>query len=876
MKNTAKKFLSLLLAAMMIFGAAAASAGSIDFADIGIKAEAADVITGSHGSDITWTLDESTGALTISGKGPMLDEVLSSVYSDWREYTDKIKTVVIENGITSVGYCAFLECTSLTKVTLPESITSIDYGAFGGCTSLVSITLPSKVKEIGERAFFNCTSLKKVVINDGLKSIAEDAFYKCRELISINLPDSITYIGNGVFAESGYMTIDNFVNGVFYIGNHLISTYGVAANYKIKSGTITISPNAFREQDIEKVTIPDSVVYIGENAFMDCEYLYDITIPDSVTRIGKNAITNTGYYNSYSNWDGNVLYCGNHLIYADPALSGSYTVKNGTLTIAECAFEDCDSVAKINTGDTVTNIGANAFYTTGIQSIVLGKSVKEIGAEPLLCDDLTSISVSSANPNFSSDDSGVLFDKKKTELIQYPVGHKRTEYTVPDGVKVIGDNSFTYALNLLTVNIPDSVETIGEMAFLLCENLFELDLGNGVKTLGYGAFAMCISLTEVTIPGSVTDTGIVTFLGSPVETVVVEEGVTSINDATFLMSESLTNVTLPNSLRRIEALAFAYSAIEEITVPEGVEYIGYGAFALCENLTTINLPGTLKEFGEDVFVGSYNFCEINYNGTEAQWNKILVGNGNTELFEAEVYYPPHVHSYTSKVTKKATCKAEGVKTYTCTCGDSYTEVIPVSGHTAKTVTVAATCTKDGKKYDECSVCKTKLTGETVIKATGHKAGAWEVVTQATTEKEGKKVQKCTVCKAVVNEQSIPKLELPASIEIKAPSTTSITYGDSIILHAEVTNLPKGGKIVWSADNANFTYTVSEDGTTCTISPAASGTTTFTVTVVDASGEEISSDTQTMTSNAGFFQKIIAFFKKLFGLTKVYSEIFKIK
>lgn len=119
-----------------------------------------------------------------------------------------------------------------------------------------------------------------------------------------------------------------------------------------------------------------------------------------------------------------------------------------------------------------------------------------------------------------------------------------------------------------------------------------------------------------------------------------------------------------------------------------------------------------------------------------------------------------------------------------------------------------------------------------------------------------------------------------TVDIRTPSLETINYGDSIDLHADVYlesvpvgTLSEGMKIVWTADNENFAMSVSEDGKTCTISPESSGDTTFTATIVDAEGNEISSDTQKMTSKAGFFQKIIAFFKKLFGLTKHYANFF---
>lgn len=111
-----------------------------------------------------------------------------------------------------------------------------------------------------------------------------------------------------------------------------------------------------------------------------------------------------------------------------------------------------------------------------------------------------------------------------------------------------------------------------------------------------------------------------------------------------------------------------------------------------------------------------------------------------------------------------------------------------------------------------------------------------------------------------------------TMKIRIPSITTISYGDSIILHADVTGtLPAGASIKWEASNGNFAMDVSSDGTTCKISPKSSGDTTFTATVYDEKGNVIGSDTQTMTSKAGFFDKIIAFFKKLFGLTKVIQQ-----
>ena len=110
-----------------------------------------------------------------------------------------------------------------------------------------------------------------------------------------------------------------------------------------------------------------------------------------------------------------------------------------------------------------------------------------------------------------------------------------------------------------------------------------------------------------------------------------------------------------------------------------------------------------------------------------------------------------------------------------------------------------------------------------------------------------------------------------TMEIRNPSTTTINYGDSIILHADIEGkLPAGYTVRWSASNSNFSYET--DGAICEITPEKSGDTVFTATIYDSSGKEVIKDEQTMTSKAGFFQKIIAFFKRIFGLTKIYPDV----
>ena len=166
----------------------------------------------------------------------------------------------------------------------------------------------------------------------------------------------------------------------------------------------------------------------------------------------------------------------------------------------------------------------------------------------------------------------------------------------------------------------------------------------------------------------------------------------------------------------------------------------------------------------------------------------------------------------------------------------------------------------------------------------------DTVILPTETEDGYTEHKCEVCGYLYKDNYVGKLEsenttkptepttkpvVTATVEIRKPSQTEIKYGDSIILHADVENLPAGATIEWTADNGNFTYTASADGTTCTITPSATGTTEITATVYDSEGREICSDSVMMSAKAGLWQKIVAFFKSIFGLTVVYTEIFKV-
>lgn len=183
----------------------------------------------------------------------------------------------------------------------------------------------------------------------------------------------------------------------------------------------------------------------------------------------------------------------------------SVIIPNSVTSIANYAFSGCSGLASITIPNSVTSIGANVFnYCDGLTSITIPNSVTSIGKESFYaCNGLRSINVDEDNPNYSSL-NGVLFNKAKTELIQYPEKKAGKVYTIPDSVTSIGTYAFFGCSELTGVAIPNSVTSIGDGAFFSCDGLTSVTIPNGVASIGDGVFYGCSGLTRVTIPHSVT------------------------------------------------------------------------------------------------------------------------------------------------------------------------------------------------------------------------------------------------------------------------------------------------------------------------------------------------------------------------------------
>ncbi len=581
------------------------------------------IVSGKCGKNITWKVDNDY-VLTISGSGDMTDYDYYTNTS-WIDYRvkAKIKNVIIQNGVVSIGDYAFYGCESLTSITIPDSVTSIGEYVFYGCKSLTSITIPDSVTSIGDSAFCHCESLTSVTIPDRVTSIGDSAFGYCTSLTSITIPDSVTSIGVSAF--------DNCTS--------LISI-------TIPDSVTSIGHGAFRVcSNLVSITIPDSVTSIGEFAFGNCESLTSITIPNSVTSIGYAVFT----------------YC--------TSLT-SITIPNNVTRIGEGAFYNCDTLTDVYyTGteakwNTITIDSANDTLINATIHYSYNQSDSDI-IDSGKCGD---------NVTWMLDGDGVLTINGGGDMTDYNYNgsvnspwyycrEKIKTVIVQNGVTSIGDGAFFNSSNLTSVTLPDSIIDVGKLAFDSCISLPSIIIPNSVVSIGASAFGSCTSLISITIPDSVTCIEDYAFYRSASMTsIIISNSVISIGKNAFYgcyaltdvyyiglqvewnaitigsKNDSLINATIhynynPNNANIIdsgkcgenltwtlnsdgvltvggkgEIVAWSFAndkRIRKVVIENGVTGIGEDAFLCCYSLATITIPNSVTSIGNSAF----HYCE---------------------------------------------------------------------------------------------------------------------------------------------------------------------------------------------------------------------------------------------------------------------------
>jgi len=208
--------------------------------------------SGTCGAGLNWSL--SGGVLTITGSGAMTD-FPESTMAPWYQSRNEIDSVVLPNGLTTIGDLAFYDCKNLVTVNIPSTVTKIGEYAFASCDKLAMAVVGSGVKSIGTGAFYDCWVLYSVNLPTGLQTIGNNAFYDCRALNSVTVPSSVTSLGSAVFAYCTSLVRAEIKCALSFVPDWLF----------------------FGCSRLAAVILPDSVSGVGNAAFRDCKALSEVS-----------------------------------------------------------------------------------------------------------------------------------------------------------------------------------------------------------------------------------------------------------------------------------------------------------------------------------------------------------------------------------------------------------------------------------------------------------------------------------------------------------------------------------------------------------------------------------------------------------------------
>ena len=586
--------------------------------------------SGVCGENVTWTLDTSTGELTISGTGAMTEY---SYYSSipWYSYRTSVKTVSIRSGVTTICDRAFYNCANLTSVTIPDSVTTIGSYAFYYCTSLTSVTIPDGVTSIGSYAFRSCTSLTSVTIGKGVTSIGDYAFNYCTGLTSVTIPDSVTSIGSYAFQSCTNLETVILpesltdIDATAFLGTKWFTNGGQEILNERQTFRDTVTLYALSDAYDSALSIPDSEPQ---------SYRIDL----AADGLGSDAAFSVIYGNSVTVSDAGLIEPATQVWYWSGGVGYPRPIENPSRI--EVTYKWGTSIVRAKT-DTATY-----YYLVTVEDYAdyyADQVMREFVREHITSG-MTDLEKLQAIASFPAQyDYSASYSTATAMIIMGGGDCWASSYAILAMCDMVGLQAhLRYGANdslagsghrNVAVKLGDSVY-IAEAGYSGTaprayrvyqeEGGFYTRLSNGTLTIvQYDGFD-----SDVTIPSTINGYTVTaignyafyfgsTYSEQPVTGVTLPDTLQSIGKYAFYETQ-VSRIVIPDSVTYIGDSAFyGAEALETVIMPDTITGIGASAFRDCPRLTAIELPASVNEIGDYAFSECTSLRELSADGNQA-------------------------------------------------------------------------------------------------------------------------------------------------------------------------------------------------------------------------------------------------------------------
>ncbi|MBE6621072.1 MAG: hypothetical protein E7625_06910 [Ruminococcaceae bacterium] len=499
---------------------------------------------------------------------------------------------------------------TVTSVVIPEGVDTIEKYAFYNCTALTDVTLPESCKTINERAFSDCKVLTNINF-DHVQVVSDYSFYQCSSLTGsdiggINLTH-VSSIGEYAFAGSRLQSID--LDNLRRTGKGAFSDCEYLTDVVLGERT-RISESMFENSAVKSVVIYSDI--IEDKAFKNCTNLTSAQFCTDLTYLGKEAFSGCKKLSTV-------------------------TFDGACEEMSTLAFYQCESLKTLKLPNGSVALGDSVFAATGLEKLILDKEtyLETIGLGAF--ENVKKVDIVATDSKYYTFNTNALYSKDGTVLVLVQPGNKMVSFTVPAGVKEIGDGAFSTLSTLISVSFESGskLERIGYAAFAFCPLLQKVELPDCPVAIEEMAFRNVVLLKDINLD-RVTYVGDFAFMNTALKSIELKADGVEIGEGAFYGCANLgkytgdvvtlgagavigNNAFYATPIRKVTLLGdgvtvgdkafYGCTSLSEFDFDKLTGKVGDYAFYLCVSLTSVNMPN-VTELGEGCFADCVGLQEF--------------------------------------------------------------------------------------------------------------------------------------------------------------------------------------------------------------------------------------------------------------------------